>query len=554
MKHEKQGSEPRLSGPAAPSSFPKTATLTGGVLILTVANLLVKVLGFAYKVPLNGMLGDEMANVNAAYSVYALLYMISTAGVPVAVSVLIARTLGRSASQERERIFKVALSTLAVIGGAGSLLLLLSARGIAAANSGGDSYLCLLAIAPALFFISISAVYRGYFQGYSLMRPTAVSTVLEALGKTVIGVLLVVLILSRGEDTRLAAAFSVFGITVGIALGCFYLIIERARLKRELVPESSVSESPAPVSRLIVSLLSISLPIALTSGVLSLSSLIDGQLMRPLLVSYYGDEAMAKAVYSDYSTGATTLFNMPAVLIYPIACAIVPYITSALGRGDREAAGEVVASSFRIGAMIALPSALGMSILSYPILRAVFVGDLDMAHYAGGPLSLLALSILPLGILSLSNAVLQAYGKQNRPLFSMIAAIAVKILVILLATPLLGPLAAPLSTLLFYAAAALINLFFVFRYTGFSPSWVRSFLLPLIGAAAAAAAAYGLYLITAPLGVMVALALSILAAVSVYAVFVLLSGVLSGEDLALLPGGKKVICCLQKLHFIPYEE
>ena len=131
------------------------ATFLGGVLVLTAANLLVKLFGFLYKVPLNGALGDEMANVNTAYSVYTLLYMISTAGIPVAVSVLVSRARAEGKQITLARVFRVSLSVLAAVGALGTAGMLVFSRPIAAANSGGDSYLCLLAIAPSRLFLCI---------------------------------------------------------------------------------------------------------------------------------------------------------------------------------------------------------------------------------------------------------------------------------------------------------------------------------------------------------------------------------------------------------------
>ena len=134
------------------------ATFFGGVLVLTLANVLVKLFGFLYKVPLNRVLGDEMANVNAAYSVYSLLYMISTAGIPVAVSVMISEARSASKNATLCRIFRVSMVSLCLIGAIGTVGILLFASPISRANSGGDSYLCLLAISPALFFVCLSSL------------------------------------------------------------------------------------------------------------------------------------------------------------------------------------------------------------------------------------------------------------------------------------------------------------------------------------------------------------------------------------------------------------
>ncbi len=525
-----------------------------GVLLLTLANLLVKVFGFLYKVPLNRVLGDEMANVNAAYAVYTLLYMISTAGIPVAVSVLISEARAKGSGGIRP-ILRVSLLSLALIGAVGTAALFALAGPISAANSGGDSYLCLLGIAPALFFVCLSSVFRGYFQGLGDLRPTAVSGVIEAFGKMALGLLLVRLVLDLGwGDTHLAAGYSVFGITVGIALGTLYLFWEYLRaLRRHPLPPCEGKEKGSGRA-ILLRLLTVAIPIALGSAVMSLSSLIDSQLMRPLLARYYGDAELAKAVFSDYSTGAVTLFNMPAVLIYPITAAVVPYITAARTEGRVADATVAVASALRTAALVSLPAAFGLSALASPILSFLFVGDADMAEHAGAPLSILALSVFPLAMLAVTNAVLQAYGRSTRPVLSMLGGVAVKILSLFLLTGSLGSLAAPLGTLAFYLTSLLLNAYFIWKDTPLRLDPLQLFAAPAAAGALASLVAFLLHAATPTLPAALSLGLAIAAAVIVYAVTVLLFGGLRPEDLRLLPRGDRLVRLLTKYRLLRKRE
>ena len=516
------------------------ATFLGGVLVLTAANLLVKLFGFLYKVPLNGALGDEMANVNTAYSVYTLLYMISTAGIPVAVSVLVSRARAEGKQITLARVFRVSLSVLAAVGALGTAGMLVFSRPIAAANSGGDSYLCLLAIAPSLFFVCIESVLRGYFQGFGLMTPTAVSGILEALGKTVLGLSFVYLVLAGGGGASLAAAYSVLAITAGVGLGALYLSVALGHYRRRgLLSVVGNEVEGEPTLALLGKVLRIAVPIAATAAVMSAASLLDGQLLRPLLGEYYRDAELAKAVFSDYTTGAVTLFNMPAILVYPIASAIVPYITAAISAGRREAVGRYAASALRIAILISVPAALGLSTLSYPILSAVFVGDEGMAAHAGDALSILALSVVPLALLAVSNAILQAIGRQGRPILSMLVGLAAKVIVLYVATPRVGLLSAPLGTLLFYLLAALCNLFFLLRYVPLRLDPVRGVLVPFLAgtlSSGVAALVFSLVASQTP-----ALLLGVISAMTVYPAAMLLLGGIHAEDLALLPRGERIL-------------
>ena len=513
-------------------------SLLSGVLILTIANIAVKIFGFLYKVPLNGMLGDEMANVNAAYSVYSTLLVLSTAGIPSAVAMLVSRARAEGDEGRAERVFDVAHTALAVAGVLLTLALLFLSRFIANFNSGGDSFLCMCAISPALLFVCLSSVYRGYFQGHQIMTPTAISEVIESFSKMALGLLLAYITLGRyGSGT--AAAFSVLGITLGMGLGVFYLCITFSLYRKKNPPTQTSVKGHRECRRTLWELIRLSLPIAASSAVISMAGLIDSQLMRPLLESYSGNAEYAKAVYSDYSTGAITLFNLPTILIYPIACAIIPYISAALVRGNRRGVCEVVGSSFRVCSLISMPCALGMSALATPILAFVFRGDADMPDNAGKLLSILAIAIFFIGILTVSNAVLQAHGRQSLPIISMTAGLVVKGVLVWLLTARYGAIGAPVSTLLFYAVTVIINMFFVCKYTGVALSVTSVFVKPLVCSSISSGAAFLTYTLLSDASLTLALISAIAVAVAVYIALILLLRCITLSDIRQLPHGEK---------------
>lgn len=517
--------------------------LFSGVLILTAANLLVKICGFLYKVPLNALLGDEMANVNAAYAVYALLYTVSTAGIPSAVSLSVAAARAAGDGGRLTAVFGETRRALYLIGVGTALGMLLFSPLIARGNSGGDSYLCMLAITPAVFFSAMASVYRGYFQGFQQMTPTAVSELIEAGGKTFLGVGAVL----AGKylfhlPARVTAALSVAGITLGIALGACYLAVAYRRRAPEKYAVPVLASRPLPTRGSILrGVFAVALPIAAASAMMNLSALVDSQWMRPLLSSFYGDEVKAKAVYSDYSTGALTLVNMPGILIYPIAAAIVPYLSAARARGDTETVKTTVLSALRAGALVSLPCAFGMSALSSPLLSLVFPGDADMAANAGGLLSIAAFGIFFISFLTVGNAVLQAVGKERVPLFSVAVSLPVKLLGMFFITRFAGPVGAPVSTLAFYAAVSACDLFFLGKYAGVSVPVGKTFFRPALASVLTAAAAVGVRMLAfSALGDRLSTLAAVAVAVPVYLGAVFALGCIGREELALLPFGKKL--------------
>lgn len=518
--------------------------LLSGVFILTVAGILVKVLGFAYKVPLNALLGDEMANVNAAYAIYALLYTAATAGVPGAISLSVSRAV---ALGDKRRIRLILVSSLAFLLSLGLFLFLglaLLARPLAEMNSDGDSYLCILAISPALFFTAVACVLRGYFQGFSDMKPTAVSQLLEALGKAVLGLLLVVLSLKKwGYSHATAASLGVFGITLGVALGAVYLALELPWRGRELL--RSVKEGKGTAERgsaVFRSVFSVALPITLTSAMMSLSTLMDAQMMRPLLSRYYGDAALAKAVYSDYSTGAVTLYNLPAIFVAPLCTALVPYVSAALVRGEKRTARQAMESALGATSLLSLPCAFGMSALAGPLLTFVFRGDEDMAANAGVLLSVLGVSVFFLALLMVSSSALQAMGKERLPILSLTVGLLLKLASMPLLVHLLGKVGVPLSTLLFFLSVCALNFHFVKKETGIRIRVGDTFLRPALCALLSALSALlSFSLIVRRWSPDLSLIVAILVAVLVYAFALLFTRTVSKGLVEKLPFGEKIL-------------
>ena len=186
-----------------------------GVIILTAANLLTKVIGLVFKIPLTNMLGNEgMGYFNTAYQIYTWLYMLSTAGVPVALSILVSEFNAKNNRAAAGKLFRLTLAVFSLFGLAASAAMLLFSRKLAEFIAADLSFLCIMAISPALLFVCISSTVRGYFQGQRNMLPTAVSEVIEALLKLFVGIALGMYALNKGYPIYKVAAFAIFGVSV----------------------------------------------------------------------------------------------------------------------------------------------------------------------------------------------------------------------------------------------------------------------------------------------------------------------------------------------------
>lgn len=517
-----------------------------GVLFLGGANILVKIIGLLFKIPMSYYLGDEgMGYFNSAYQIYTWLYMFSTAGLPVAVSILIseARTKGEAASVRR--IERLAVSAFLVLGLFSTALMLFGARPLALLIGTPDARYCIVGIAPTMLFICLSSAMRGYFQGFSEMAPSAVSQVLEALGKLLVGILLAAFAIRQGYSLPVVAAYAVAGLAVGEAAGMLYLWIARRRYAargRLAIPPSLTGEVAHASTRTLLSrLLRIALPITLSSLVMGLTGMIDLMIVQRRLQGIGYLPADATAFYGNYTTLVVPMFNLPPALIYPIATAAVPLLTATLAARNDRSAHKLMGSVLRVTSLVAMPCALGMAVFSRPILRLLFRAD--MADAAAPLLSVLAIGSLFLSLLSVTNAILQANGLASRPIISMLVGSGVKLAAsyFLIGMPSVGTLGVPLGTVLCYFAAMLCNLSVMLRRLSFAPSLSFTFLRPFAAACLSVGAALGFYLALGGDGGQALLILPAIAlAALVYVAAVFLTRSVTQEDVLLLPGGKRL--------------
>ncbi len=530
-----------------------------GVIILTAANLLTKVIGLVFKIPLTNMLGNEgMGYFNTAYQIYTWLYMLSTAGVPVALSILVSEFNAKNNRAAAGKLFRLTLVVFSLFGLAASAAMLLFSRKLAEFIAADLSFLCIMAISPALLFVCISSTVRGYFQGQRNMLPTAVSEVIEALLKLFVGIALGMYALNKGYPIYKVAAFAIFGVSVGVIFGAVFLALS-ALFSGSLRREKNLPDAGTEFSSksLLSSFFRVALPVMLSSSLLSMSSMIDTLIvMRRLQDIGFAKEA-AVAVYGNYTAYCVTLFNLPPVLIYPIVSALIPSLCSAVTCNNSERVSLLMSKSLKLSAIISLPCTVGLAVMSFPVLTLIFESRAN-AEMAAPLLSVLAPSVFLIGVMAVTNAVLQSFRKQRYSVYSMIAGAAVKAVsayllpAVKIGSGYLGIYASPVSTFLFYLTITVMNFYFIARYVNIKLSVFRIFLRPLLAALLCGASAIAVYGIAVKfLGESRIITLSaILVAVVVYGLFLLLFGGVNRSDTALIPKVDRLIEKIPLLRFL----
>lgn len=514
------------------------STFLTGVVVLTVSNLLTKMAGLLFKIPMNYIVGDTgMGYYNSAYSIYTFFYMVATSGLPVALSVMVSENRAAGNVIGAKRVYRTAL-TLFTIGGlltAGTMLF--GSGSLAEMIRSEKSALSVMIAAPTMLFISVSSAVRGYFQGCGNMVPTAVTQLIEAVGKLLIGVAAAMYAIRMGYEIHVVAAYAVSGLTLGSLVGMLWLLVSGfLRRDRDLMPDDHVLHNDKrPIREILIRFLKISLPVTVSASVMSLTNMIDTAMIQRVLQNCGMSGESAAALYGNYTSLAVPMFNLPPVLVYPIAYSLVPAVAAASASGNTAEAREKITTSLRFAVIIGLPCAMGMTALADPILCLLYRPE--SAHTASPLLALLAPSSFFVCILAVTNSILQSCGQERKPVISMLAGAAVKLISgrILLET--MGISGAPVSTLLCYLTVTVLNFIFVVRVSGVRLELCKIFLRPLLSASVCTLTATVLFRLLHPqIGGRIGCIAAIVIAAAVYCICLMLTNSVEREEITGLLG------------------
>ena len=543
----------------------KKQTFLQGTAVLAMATVLVKLMGFLFKVPLNNIIGEDgFGYFNTAYDVYNVLLMISTTGLPVAMSRMIsqAQTLGNHA--QIKRIYRTSLYVFLTIGMAGSLGMLIFCRQLSVmVTTNENSWAAIAALAPCVLLICLVSAYRGFFQGQSNMTPTSVSQIFEAVTRLVVGLGLAWLVmkltgeaavrvqgivLASGEtaqdygDITLAAGGAILGVTLGSLISVVYLHHKFRQSNQILSLGGGTAKSTRSTMK---ELLSIAVPITLGSAGLQIINLFDTMIyMRRLTGALQWTEKMADSAKGVYNV-CQTVFALPCSFIPTITIAVIPAITASLTRKDLAEAKATSESSVRTMALIAMPCAAGLFVMAEPVIRLLCsTYTEDKIQLAATMLAILGLTVIFNSLVLLLNAIMQAHGDVVTPVVNMLIGGIIKIIVnyILVGQPNLNIVGAPIGTFICYISITALDLIAMKRHISARPAIFKNIIRPGLASAIMGAATFMVYrvLSNAISSWKLACLLSLAFAVVLYAVLVVFLRCLTYEDCMLLPKGEKI--------------
>ena len=523
-----------------------------GVMALMFSQVLIKLLGLVYKWYLTNRegFGDEgNAIYSAGFSIYALLLTISSTGVPNAVSRLVSQHTAKGDYRGAHRIFKIAFGVFAIIGLIGTLIMFFGAGYIANVWLAiPEAELTLVALSPAIFFVAIICVFRGYFSGRDNLKATANSQTIEQLFKTIFTILVVEIVaICSGVNTNLMAAGANLATTLATVGSFFYLYLyyksRREDLSKDIV--CSRNYETKSIWKTVKNILSVSIPMSLSSILTSINRNIDSTTVKRGLQRFLS-EGDALKQYGILSGKVDTLTSLPLSFNIAFATALVPAITKAKTTGDMKTATKRVSFSLLVTMLIGLPCMIGMIIFAQPILKLLFPNAPEGAFI----LQVSSLAIIFTVLEQTVNGALQGLGKIMTPTIALLIGVTLKFILnlVLVPIPWIGAAGAAFATALCHAVAFFIGFNVLRANMKLDLTFSKFITKPILATISMGICSYAVYFILTSINIgKMATIIAILVAILVYILAVIRLKIFTKEELFMIPYGQKLYSILEKL-------
>lgn len=576
----------------------KKQSLLSGAFVLAVSAVLVKIIGLLYKIPLTALIGEVgRGYFSAAYNIFTPIYAVSMAGLPIAVSGMVSRNMALGRYKQVKKTFGVALSMFSVTGIGGTALLLLLAYPYSfwLINS-PETFKCIIAIAPSVFFCCIMSAYRAYYEGLANMVPTAVSQVIEAVAKMVLGLGFAYGVMKYAMNeyqlygTVFGAAASssqqaqsllypytasaaILGVSIGTVSGWLYLWVYK-KIQGSIFTRTELINSPlAQKSRETArEMISFSMPVMTGSVILNITNFIDNVAVQNRLAAAVArDTSVIKEMYGAALAASETLDKDIGVYLYGVYGAVmdfrslVPTVTMTLGISaipvisaawavrNKKAVGRTVNSVIRTVMLLALPAGFAMAVLSEPLLSLIYGGTrtANMVKIAAPMLTAYGFATPIMAVSAPVTHMLQAVGRTDVPVKSLMMGATAKIVAdyILVGNPQINIYGAPVGSILNGTIVVFYELACLIAETGAVPDLKSVFLKPFLCACVStitAKLAFSGLKDALSLSSAFSLLISVIAAAVVYILLLTLIKGISGEDLRMIPKGEKIAKRLEK--------
>lgn len=535
--------------------------------ILAVAGLIVRIIGLIYRIPMTNIIGDEgMGYYSFAFEPYSVMLLLSYHGLPTAVSKLVAERNGEGRFKNSYRIFRVAMVLAIVIGALSGALIYFGADFIAGGlNNQPMSAYALKVLGPTIFVLAIMGILRGYFQGMGTTVPTAVSQIFEAIANAIVSVAAASYLFEAGKRFDMvvntashAEAYGAAGGTLGTFAGAvagliflvFVFYMFKPMLKKQVRRDhTGKQESCARVVNLLVLTAA---PIILSSVIFNISTTVDGAVFSSIMQGKYKmPEGEVASLWGIFTNKYKIMIMVPVAIATALAASIVPDFSEDMSAGNKGRLVNKIHHAIRFTMLIAIPSAVGLSVLAKPILSLLFANvdkvDVNLLRYG-------TFAVVVYSLSTITNAVLQGINQMRKPVLHALIALAAHLLVMVVMVGLcnMSIYGVLVAYILFGLFICMLNAASIRVILAYKQEYMKSFLLPLAASGVMGLAVYGVYTGIYHLAKsnLVSLLIAILIGILLYFIMLLVFRCLEEDDFYSIPMGRKLLKLIRALHLI----
>lgn len=535
-------------------------------MILAIAMVMTKVIGVLYRIPLTNILGDAGNGFYGyAYEVYAMALMLSSFSLPTAVSKLVSERMAKRQRRNAFRVFICSMVFSVIVGIAIALLIFFGADFISVhiMESPLSAY-ALKVLASGLFIVAVLGVLRGYFQGLGTMIPTAVSQIIEQVVNAVVSIAGASVLFKMGTkagekagEELLGPAYGAAGGTLGTVGGALFALLfllfvfyaYHGILKKQL--QKDKSRHRESYRRILKILLITIAPVIFSTAIYNINQILDLTIFNKIMVMQGYTEKEYMALQGIYTGKYNTLINVPLAMANGLAASVISSLAAAVAAGKKGQIHGKIEQTIRLTMLIAIPCFAGFVVLASPIMVFIY-GDASFT-----PAALLAAGAVTVILYCLStvtNSILQGLDQMAAPARNAGISLVIHLaaLFLMLGVFKWNIFALVGSNIVFSICMCILNMRDIYNTCGYRQEIKKTFLLPLAAAGIMGVAAFGVYHLFDKLigGRFIPVIIAIMIAVVVYVVGILKFGVLTEEEILMLPMGGRLLGLAKKFHLL----
>ena len=532
--------------------------------ILAIAGILVRFIGLAYRVPLLRVIGaDGMGYYSIAYNVYAIILLLSSYSLPLAVSKMVSVRILKNEYKNANKILKAALIYATIVGGLGSIV----------AFFGADFFASILyqmplakyalqSLAPTIWIMAYLGVLRGYFQGHSTMVPTALSQIFEQIVNAAVSVgaayYLCEMAVRHAKPEAVKLAYGAAGGTIGTGAGTvialvvvliFFFLSAKDRRKKIKEDKSARKESFNTITRILILTV---IPVIASTAIYNINSVLDGMVFGQSMKALGLEEETSK-LYGIYTGGYLVLVNVPVAISNAMSSSLIPAISRSFSRGERADVNSKISMVIRFASIVSFPCAIGLAVISVPVMGIMFkeTQDAMMASY----LMIIGSGVVVLySVSTVTNAILQGTSLINKPVKNAFISLIIHfiILYILLFTLKLNIIGLVFGNMVFALSMCILNARSIRKNLYYKQEMIKTFLMPFICAGIMGIIVYMVYCYTSVKisSRLMQTAIPILVGAPVYAILLIGTKTITKNEILQMPKGKKIVSILQKVRLL----